>query len=504
MNPPPRVLTRGSLLARNVVLNLAGGALPAIAALVAVPVLVRALGDVRFSVLVLGWTTLGYFSLFDLGIGRAVTHAVADRIGSTREHEIGPAIWTSLVLLAPIGVLGAVLLFVVTPSVATILKIPADLRGETITAFRILALAIPFAAIAGALRGALEARQYFGLVNALRVPHGLSTFVGPLLALPFSRSLVPAIAILGVSRVAVCVAHMVVAARVIPEFRTPRARWDGDIARALASFGGWTQVTYIVSPLMATLDRFVVGAVLGIGMVTYYAAPQELVTKLWLFTMAVLPVFFSALSTTATRDPERAIVLFDRLLRLTVAAMFLPALLLVVLAPDILRVWLGPSFEAQFRVMQVLTIAVFVNCVGQGAYTLIQAAGRPDITGKFHLAELPVYVLMLWLLLPRYGILGAAIAWSVRTIGDTALLLAACPRLLARSREVVLRLSAWIAIMGAVFAVCMLSSEHLARFAIAVLAVPAWTAIAWRHLLTEQERDLRLGVLISGWRPERA
>src|SRR5687767_6856813 len=108
MMAPDRSLTRGSLLARNVALNLAGSALPAIAALVAVPILVRTLGDVRFSVLVLAWTTLGYFSLFDLGIGRAVTHAVADRMGSDREHEIGTAIWTSLLILAPIGVLSGV------------------------------------------------------------------------------------------------------------------------------------------------------------------------------------------------------------------------------------------------------------------------------------------------------------------------------------------------------------------------------------------------------------
>ena len=155
------------------------------AVLVAVPVLIRTLGDVRFSVLVLAWTSLGYFSLFDLGIGRAVTHAVADRIGSAREHEIGPAIWTSLGLLLPVGLFATVLLYALAPSVTTILKVPGELRGEAIVSFRILAFTIPFVAIAGALRGALEAKQFFGIVNALRVPHGLMTFVGPMLALPF-------------------------------------------------------------------------------------------------------------------------------------------------------------------------------------------------------------------------------------------------------------------------------------------------------------------------------
>lgn len=504
--PPDRALTRGSLIARNVILNVAGSALPAIAALIAVPILIRAVGDVRFSVLVLSWTTLGYFSLFDLGIGRAVTHAVADRIGSDREQEIGVAIWTALALLMPIGVLGSVLVFAVAQPLVTVLGVPADLHGEAVTAFRVLAVAIPFAAIAGALRGALEAKQFFGVVNALRVPHGLITFLGPLLVLPFSRSLVPMVAVLAIGRVVLCAAHFGAISRAIPDFRNPRRRWDPGVARGLASFGGWMQVTYVVSPLMATLDRFVVGAVLGIGMVTYYAAPHELVTKLWLFTMAVLPVFFSAMATTGTRDPERTSALFDRLVRMTIAVMFLPALILVVLAPDILQLWLGGSFETQSTtVMQVLAIAVFVNCAGQAAYTLIQAIGRPDITGKYHLAELPVYVLLLAYLLPRYGIVGAAVAWSLRTVGDTILLLATCPRLLARPARTIARPGVWLTACTLVLAAGAFVDGTVTRIVVCVAIIPVWMLLVWRSLLTAQEREMPvLRVITSGWRPERA
>lgn len=506
MAPPDQGHTRGSLLARNVVLNLLGSALPALAALVAVPILIRTLGDVRFSVLVLAWTTLGYFSLFDLGIGRAVTHAVADRMGSDREHEIGTAIWTSLILLLPIGILSAALLFVVAAPLATVLGVPAELRGEAVTSFRLLALAIPFAALAGALRGALEAKQYFGLVNALRIPHGLITFVGPLLALPFSRSVVAAVAILAVGRALLLLAHVALTARAIPDFANTAHRWSPGIAKTLASFGGWTQVTYIVSPMMATLDRFVVGAVLGIAVVTYYAAPQELVTKMWLFTFAVLPVFFSALSNTATRDPERTAALFDKLLRFTLAVMFVPALVIVALAPDIIRVWLGPAFETQSAVvMQVMAIAVFVNCVGQGGYTLIQGLGRPDITGKFHLAELPVFAAMLWYLLPRYGIMGAALAWSIRTVGDTVLLLGTCPRLLAQTRATITRMSVWLTGASMVMVASILVDGTTSRVVFALTGTLVWLVLVWRFLLTAQERELPIAKMLTGvLRPEQA
>lgn len=503
---PDRSLTRGSLLARNVILNLGGSALPALAALVSVPILIRALGDVRFSVLVLAWTTLGYFSLFDLGIGRAVTHAVADRVGSARHQEIGTAIWTALCLLLPISLLSGVLLHAVASPLATVLSVPTAFRAEAITSFRLIALAIPFAALAGALRGALEAKQCFGAVNMLRIPHGLITFAGPLLALPFSRSVVAAVAVLAVGRGLLLLAHFVIAARVIPEFARPGRRWSGPIARTLAFFGGWTQVTYIVSPIMATLDRFFVGALLGIGVVTYYATPQELVTKIWLFTFAVLPVFFSALSTTATRDAIRTATLFDKLLRFTLAAVFLPAFVLVALAPDILRLWLGVSFETQSTVvLQIMAIAVLVNCVGQGGMTLIHGLGRPDITGKFHLVELPLYLLMAWYLMPRYGILGAALAWSIRMVGDSVLLLAVCPRLLPETRTTIVRMSLWLTGASAVLFASMSLTTTMSRLTVATLVAIAWVMVVWRFLLTPEERQVPLARFLSGaLRPEQA
>ena len=81
-------MTNSRLLARNTALNVAGQAVPLVAALVAIPWLIRGLGADRFGVLTLAWAAIGYFGLVDLGLGRALTHAVATRLGSDREDEL--------------------------------------------------------------------------------------------------------------------------------------------------------------------------------------------------------------------------------------------------------------------------------------------------------------------------------------------------------------------------------------------------------------------------------
>src|SRR5438445_9262905 len=71
-------------VARHTLYNILGQALPLAVGLVAIPILTRSLGDTRFGLLALMWAIIGYFSLLDLGLGRATTKFVAEDRKSTR------------------------------------------------------------------------------------------------------------------------------------------------------------------------------------------------------------------------------------------------------------------------------------------------------------------------------------------------------------------------------------------------------------------------------------
>jgi len=68
-----RVEICGSLLARNTLLNFIGQAVPLLVGVATIPFIVRGLGTERFGFLSLAWVVLGYFAIFDLGLGRATT-----------------------------------------------------------------------------------------------------------------------------------------------------------------------------------------------------------------------------------------------------------------------------------------------------------------------------------------------------------------------------------------------------------------------------------------------
>src|SRR5690606_28360388 len=86
--------------------------------------------------------------------------------------------------------------------------------------------------------------------------------------------------------------------------------------------------------------------------------------------------------------------------------------------------WIGKEFarEASFAA-QILLLGFWGNAVAQIPHALLQAAGQPDVVAKCHLVELGPYFFLLYLGLEYYGIAGAALAFSVRTLVDSAILL---------------------------------------------------------------------------------
>ena len=489
-------LTSGRRLARNVVWNLLGTGAPLLVAIVAIPLLIDGLGTARFGVLTLAWMVVGYFSLFDLGLGRALTKLVAEKLGKGKNDEIPALIWTAMSLMSALGVLGAVAVAALSPWLVTaVLKIPAELQPETLTAFYLLAASIPIVISTTGLRGILEAHQRFGLVNAVRIPLGIFTFLGPVAVLPFSNSLVPVVAVLVIARLVSWCAYAVLCLKVEPALRHS-ASIHRAMVRPLINFGGWMTVTNIVGPLMVYLDRFLIGAVVSMIAVAYYSTPYEVITKLWIIPGALMGVMFPAFAAALVQDRARATRLFDRTVNYIFLSLFPAVLIIVTFAHEGLTLWLGNEFaDNSTMVLQLLAVGVFINSHAQVPFGMVQSAGRPDLTAKLHLIELPFYLLILWWLLDAYGIVGAAIAWVARVAIDTIILFVMAHRLLSAEALFTLRpvLMAGMALFVLALGTVIPGLAMKGLFLLLVLFL--FAAVAWFFILATDERNMIRGRL---------
>ena len=488
-------VTPGRVLARNTIWNAAGQVLPVLVALVTIPILVRGLGVDRFGVLALSWMVVGYFGFLDFGLGRALTKLVAQDLGRGDTTGIPPLVWTALAMMTALGVLGTAISAALTPwLVGRVLSIPPALMAETRVAFYLLALSIPFVMIVAGLRGLLEAHQRFGLVNALRVPLGIFNFVGPAVTLYWSHRIDGIVAVLVVGRVAAALIHFWLCRKVVPSLRG-RPEMRASLVLPLVRFGGWMTVSNVISPLMVYFDRFLIGAQIAMSAVAFYVTPYELVTKLSMVPSALVGVLFPAFSSAVAVSPERAALLLDRGIRYVYIVLFPAIVGVVTLASPGLELWLGADFAAQStRVLQWLAAGVFVNSLAQVPFAFLQGAGRPDLTAKLHFAELPVYLILLWWAVPRFGIVGAAVVWSGRVAID-GILIFAMARELVRGRFNVLHLSISVGCALAVFLLGSLLGGPVSRGVFLTAILGMFLPVSWRFILAEDERAVaRAGV----------
>ena len=463
-------------------LNLSVTAAPMVVALVAIPVLLSQLGSARFGILSLAWTVVGYFGLFDIGLGRSLTQMVSERLGTDRSHEVPGLVWTGLLLLLAFGLMGAWGMWMLAPVlVQDILRIPASLQAESVAAFQILSVSIPLLIVSAGLKGILEAEQRFGSIAVIQLPAAVLLLVAPIVVLPFSHRVDALVAAMVAVRLSGLVALAFTVFRVIPQLRT-RPRFISAETRKLMAFGGWLTVSNVVSPLMVYIDRFAIGALISLSAVASYVIPYELVTRVVRLPIAITTVFFPAFAATYQSDPDRTGLLFvsacQTILLLTVA----PLLLFFLFAGEGLTVWVGADLANRgTAVARWLIVGAFFNGIAQAPFALVQGLGRPNLTARFHMWELPFYMVGLWILLLRFGISGAALAWTLRAATDAVLLFGASYKLLPSCRSGVVRTMLWAVGTSLLFAAATQPASVSAKGVFALITLPAIVGLGLRQ-----------------------
>ncbi len=469
--------------------NLLGLCAPMLAAFFSFPVLMRHLGPDRFGALSLVWLLVGYFSLLDLGMGRAMTKITADALSLARHRELPRIFWTALSLMAALGLLGAAALAAAADWLATVrLSIPLPLQGEVRTAFLLSAVALPFTITVTGLIGILETHQHFRLINIVRIPIGCATFLAPVAVLPFSSSLVAVVAALLAVRLLEIAIYFASCILCIPALRCVPCPSRAMI-RPLLTFGGWLTVSNIVLPIMLQIDRFVVGAVKSLANVSAYTIPSELVVRVLILPRAFVSALFPPLAMHFARNDGLADPLFARAVRLLFLVLFPPVLLLAALAPDFLSLWLGHAYDPVMTpLLRIMLAGILLYALAYLAFSLLQSAGRPDRAARWHLAELPVFLLAAVLATRRWGVTGMAVAWSVRCLLDALVLFFLALRHVPAARPGILRTAAFLLLVALAFLPAVRFNGPLMRVGLAAAAILVILALAIPFLLQPDER----------------
>lgn len=485
-------LVTGKLLARNTLINVVGIVLPLLVAAFAIPLLIQMLGTEKFGILSLAWVFTGYFNLFDLGLGRAVTQMISERLGSEQTDDLLSIFWTAQILMFSMGLIGMVIILIFAQNIVSgLFNIPSQLEQESLNTVRILSVIIPLVTSTTGLRGYLQAYQRFDLVNYIRIPFGAYVFVGPLVvASVFTTNLAFIGITLAVGRFIVWFCYLLACRHISPEL-TSAFEFRRKIIGPLVSYGGWMTVSNIVGPLMVYFDRFIVGGIISTAAVAYYTVPQEIVTKVLLVPNAFMSVLFPAFAFVSVQGANYLSKLLNRSLAFNMLFVFPIVLLLIGFAYEGLFLWLGEEYAANgYRPLQWLAVGTFLNVIGIVPYALLQGVGRPDVTAKLHLVELPIYLGLVYFLTLQFGLSGTAFAWTFRIAFDTFGLLLAVHILMPTLQNVVKVTSTILITSLGIFSVFFVSIDVYIKIYMALIVLCISGFWGYRYLLLDTDRNI--------------
>ena len=495
--------TPGIILVKNSFINLIGMVVPLLIGIAAVPFAIKGLGKEGFGILSVAWVIMSYMILLDLGLRRATIKFTAEYLHRQKFEKIAEIMWTAALLGLGFGLLGGTTLYFLAPFLSTsLLNIPVHLQGETIQSIQYIAFALPLLLVSISLKGMLAAAQRFDLINAIQIPVNTINFIIPAMTFYLGFNLSTVILFILVFRIIAGCIYFYLCGRVYPGCWSIPRLFHSKMYKNMLTFGGWVTITSLISPILVYADRFFIGSILPIGMLTFYAAPQEAITRLRIIPTAIMNTLFPEFSKTEKEIPQEYILkLLKKSLNMILLFTGILTIILFFSAKDLLTLWLGIEFALKSTIIvKLFSIGILLNFMALVPFTYLQGSGRPDLPAKCHLAELPLYIIILLFFLHKFGITGAAYAWCLRVMMDAILLFSltfrSLPGLLKNYLSDLFRRIIALLIVFAVSlsAVQIFIDILLARILVSTVLSTAICLAAYFMILTEADRNLILSI----------
>jgi O-antigen/teichoic acid export membrane protein len=395
-----------------------------------------------------------------------------------------------MITAVPVSI-AALLLAVEAPwFVGHLLEVGPKLHGAAVVAIRIASVAL----LARVLGNVVNTPQLVRLRWDLYVLIGNGTAILQIALIPLvvlaGHGVVAATVVIAVVAVLALVLHAVAAVRLQPATRRPTPRRS--LVRPLVRYGGALVVGNAVGIVLGNAERFLLAASHPIRTVGYYSVAANLAALLAVMPIAITQPLLPAFSRLFAVDRKDQVgQLYRRALTAVLAVVLPAAVLLTAAGRPLLDVWVGSDFaSAAIGPLRVLCLGLVANALALVPYNLLLGANESRTVARCHLLELPLYPLYAFVLVDRWGVLGAAMVWCIRVVVGTAILFVAASRKvdgLTRLRDTFRLFLAPAAVLAVPLAAELLRPDGLVA---GIVALPAIAAFAWlvrRHVLAPGE-----------------
>jgi O-antigen/teichoic acid export membrane protein len=414
-------------LMRDGMINNAGLVVSGVVSLILVPFLLKGLGAEAYGLWIAALVLSGLMGAFDVGLGTSLIREVAATLSTNIRDETTRFVAATGSAYVVIGLVGALLVMILGVPLSAGMHLSSQTRKIAFTVFLLVGLTFAADQLGAFATAILRGLRRFDAVNLISIAGVLLRAAGVIILLRAGAAVVAIAAWHAVIVATVAVAGLMVVSRLEPRFRSRWGLLDWSSLRAHIPFGIASQMVSGLISAVWSAAPLLIGVVLGSAWVVPYHIGQKFPLAVCGLTFRAGEVLFPAAS-----EHERAKNLPGTRAVLDVGTRWIVVLalpictVLFIVAPTLLRAWIGEAQPDTVMVLRLTTVAVFANALGEGALYWLWGRGamKTVLTVVGGMAALS-FGLTLGLL-ARLGIVGAAwVLLGVFTLGWLALLRAA-------------------------------------------------------------------------------
>lgn len=403
--------------------TLAGQVAPLAVSLVTTPFTIRMLGTEGYGVFILIGLIPTYLGFADFGMGMASTkfgsEAYAEGDLEKEARVVRTAALISLCTSVPI----AALLMIFAGYIISLFNVPAEFTSQATLALRLASVTFVINFLCGIFNTPQLARLRMDLNTLINATSRILGLLATPIVLYLGYGIVGAITVLLIASVLNLIGHLIVSRSLLPHL--VRRTIDPSTVRPAIKFGGGLIFAGIAGLLLANIEKGFLSAVSSVVELAYYSVAFVLAGVLTMFSSAMSQSLLPAFARLQLESDEiRLNNVYNRAIRINVIWLIPAAVVLAIFSRLFFSLWAGPDFgTGSTPPFFILLFGLIFHVITYLPFTAIMAAGRSDLIARIYWFELLPYLVIVGILVYNRGILGAAIAWSLRIAVDAVVLL---------------------------------------------------------------------------------
>jgi len=405
---------------KNILHNLLGYIWPTLLTIFVTPIIIYNLGIRNYGIYIFINTVISLLGLLDFGIGMSVTRNLAYYVGSKDDTAISRLVFTGnsmFVIISFVGLAISSILAYIAHTNLPLLSSSSIEYGHYSLLILIGGGIFFFNTIDTVYSGILYSLQRFDISNLIGITSITISSISTLIIVLNKGSLLEIfLAQLAVS-ILICLANFYYGKKVMPQARY-KLSWDKKEVKDGLKFSLAISINNIANNALTYLDRLIIPFFVGPSYLSYYSVPGNVTTR--------IPSLANTLSTTVfpttshfegsgERDRLESLYIRSfRLITMVSAAITVPA---IAFSYKILLYWINIDFaEKSYKILIILAATNFILALSGPLSNFLIGLKKLRFTTTMSVIMSILNTLLLLILLPKYGILGAAWAYLISVL----------------------------------------------------------------------------------------